>query len=94
MKAHHNQRLTYHRISILPAAAPLPGSGSRPPVCVVIPEGGELDDGQEVKISISHDGRYATAVCMAADLEVDAASMPEADSKDTAQRHTKLEVSA
>jgi len=32
---------------------------------VVISESGSWEDGQEVKLSISHDGDYATAVCMA-----------------------------
>jgi hypothetical protein len=32
---------------------------------VVISESGSWEDGQEVKLSISHDGSYATAVCMA-----------------------------
>jgi hypothetical protein len=36
---------------------------------VILPENGSWEDGQEVKISISHDGDYATAVCLACDPE-------------------------
>jgi hypothetical protein len=39
--------------------------GSKGPYAVVISESGSWEDGQEVRLSISHDGDYATAVCMA-----------------------------
>ena len=38
---------------------------SQPPIAIVISETGGWDDGQVVPVSISHDGDYATAVCMA-----------------------------
>lgn len=84
MKAHHNQRLTYHRISILPTPGSLSISGSRPPQCVVIPEGGDLEDGQEVRISISHDARYATAVCLSADPGVNSIPVLQENNEDKA----------
>jgi len=37
------------------------------PVAVVISENGDWDDGEIVPMSISHDGNYATAVCMASE---------------------------
>lgn len=37
-------------------------AGSGPPFVVVKGEGGGLD--QEARVSISHDGDYATAVCL------------------------------
>ncbi len=66
MKAHHSRRLTYHSISIMRPALNME-TGSLPPVAVVLPESGEMDEGQIVKLSISHDGDYATAVCLAPD---------------------------
>ncbi|KAH9206012.1 hypothetical protein DL95DRAFT_316407 [Leptodontidium sp. 2 PMI_412] len=69
MKAHHSRRLTYHSILIL-KPEPQPGvEGSVAPVAIVMDEGidGEEVRGKEVRISISHDGDYATAVCLAVD---------------------------
>jgi hypothetical protein len=70
IKAHHNRRLTYHSIIIhLGSSKQLEASdrvqGSKAPYAVVISESGSWEDGQEVKLSISHDGGYATAVCLA-----------------------------
>lgn len=76
IKAHPHLRLSFHRIVIRrhqsPAAASrvadqLPVS-SGPPTVVVL---GEADDhaapAQEAMLSISHDGDYATAVCLGFD---------------------------
>jgi len=67
MKAHHSRRLTYHDIVI--RRPPDREEGSRAPVAVILPErkSGEQgwEDGQECKISISHDGDYAMATCLA-----------------------------
>merc|ERR1712093_404047 len=66
MKAHLSRRLTYHSILIL---RPEGETGSLAPVGIVLPEsenGGE-EGGKEVRISISHDGDFATAVCLAVD---------------------------
>jgi hypothetical protein len=57
--------------------------GSRPPIASVIPEGGKWEDGQEVRISISHDGDYATAVCLAGAPESEAKSRTSAGSSET-----------
>lgn len=67
IKAHHCRRLTYQSIAI--HRPPDTEEGSKPPVAVILPENGEWEEGQEVKISISHDGNYATAVCLAFDPE-------------------------
>jgi phosphopantetheinyl transferase (holo-ACP synthase) len=70
IKAHHNRRLTYHSIAIHNRSSKLRDpsdivEGSKAPYAVVISESGSWEDGQEVKLSISHDGDYATAVCLA-----------------------------
>ena len=67
IKAHHNRKLTYHSIAIHRPPNTDPEKGSQPPIAVILPETGEWEEGQEVKISISHDADYATAVCMAFD---------------------------
>jgi hypothetical protein len=36
-------------------------------VAIILPESGKWEEGQEARISISHDGDYATAVCLAFD---------------------------
>lgn len=65
MKAYQSRRLTYHDIVIHVPKTTQPGEGSQPPIAVVLPESGEWEEGQEVKITISHDSDYAVAVCMA-----------------------------
>ncbi|MAD87654.1 MAG: hypothetical protein CL912_32240 [Deltaproteobacteria bacterium] len=69
MKAHLSRRLTYHSILILRPERKKGETGSLAPVGIVLPEsenGGE-EGGKEVRISISHDGDFATAVCLAVD---------------------------
>jgi phosphopantetheinyl transferase (holo-ACP synthase) len=67
MKAHHSRRLTYHDMVI--RRPPDTEEGSQAPVAIILPRGksGEQgwEEGQECKISISHDGDYATATCLA-----------------------------
>ncbi|KAH7417848.1 hypothetical protein BKA64DRAFT_180747 [Cadophora sp. MPI-SDFR-AT-0126] len=73
MKAHLSRRLTYHSILILKPERKPGETGSLAPVAIVLPESdggnGELGKGKgkEVRISISHDGDFATAVCLAVD---------------------------
>jgi holo-[acyl-carrier protein] synthase len=70
IKAHHSRRLTFQDISILSTSNPNLDTGSKAPVAVVVPSNGNYEDGQEIRVSISHDGDYATAVCMAFDPAV------------------------
>ncbi|KAI6715214.1 hypothetical protein JHW43_002191 [Diplocarpon mali] len=71
MKAHHSRRLTYHSVCILKPPAKGGETGSTPPLAVVLSEQGELrgdlEGAKEVQISISHDGGFAVANCLAAD---------------------------
>jgi hypothetical protein len=53
--------------------------GSRPPIAVIVPENGKWQDGQEVKISISHDGDYATAVCLGCGVKTEERSKVPSD---------------
>jgi holo-[acyl-carrier protein] synthase len=64
IKAHPSRKLTFHDIVVLndqekDGEARL---GSGPPRAYVQGKEGKPD--QEVRVSISHDGNYATAVCM------------------------------
>jgi hypothetical protein len=65
IKAHHNRKLTYHSIAIHRPPGTDPLEGSQPPVAVILPDSGDWEQGQEARISISHDGEYATATCLA-----------------------------
>ncbi|EKD16044.1 uncharacterized protein L3040_003482 [Drepanopeziza brunnea f. sp. 'multigermtubi'] len=74
MKAHHSRRLTYHSICILKPPPRRDVPGSVPPIAVVLPEeeredesDGGLGRAEEVRISISHDGGFAVASCLARD---------------------------
>ncbi|PMD16473.1 hypothetical protein NA56DRAFT_310841 [Hyaloscypha hepaticicola] len=67
IKAHHNRKLTYHSIAIHRPPGTDSSEGSQPPVAIILPESGKWEEGQEARISISHDGDYATAVCLAFD---------------------------
>lgn len=69
IKAHSSRRLTYHEILILKPDRKDGETGSLAPVGIVVDEESEGSEvrGKEVKISISHDGEYATAVCLAVD---------------------------
>ncbi|KAL2066076.1 hypothetical protein VTL71DRAFT_2147 [Oculimacula yallundae] len=77
MKAYASRRLTYHSILILKPPPKEGVEGSVAPVVLVLNEDAgkarsdeereEVPVGQEVRVSISHDGDYATAVCLAVD---------------------------
>ncbi|KAH9242133.1 hypothetical protein K456DRAFT_47227 [Colletotrichum gloeosporioides 23] len=67
IKAHIQRRLTFHDITILRKTlveGQANANGSGPPVAV-IKGAKEGERAQEAKITISHDGDYATAVCIA-----------------------------
>ncbi|KAF4857317.1 Holo-[acyl-carrier-protein] synthase [Colletotrichum siamense] len=67
IKAHIQRRLTFHDINILRKTlveGQANANGSGPPVAV-IKGATEGERAQEAKITISHDGDYATAVCIA-----------------------------
>ncbi|KAJ4422294.1 hypothetical protein N0V82_003049 [Gnomoniopsis sp. IMI 355080] len=61
IKAHPHQALTWHDITIQSQAAPHPGRNGAP---LAIIHGAKED--HEALVSISHDGEYATAVCLGA----------------------------
>ncbi|KAG9237420.1 hypothetical protein BJ875DRAFT_156831 [Amylocarpus encephaloides] len=66
MKANHHRRLTYHDIEIATITKPLSYSaGSLPPIAIIRSNQGSWENGQEVPISISHDGHFATATSLA-----------------------------
>ncbi|ODA76231.1 hypothetical protein RJ55_08076 [Drechmeria coniospora] len=68
IKAHPHRNLTFHDVVIerAPAGARLRRLGSGPPVLRIKAGEGETEDSSAL-ISISHDGDYATAVCIAHD---------------------------
>ncbi|KAK3687364.1 hypothetical protein B0T22DRAFT_439005 [Podospora appendiculata] len=67
IKAHPHRRLTFHDIVIrrLENVSAQGGGGSGPPVAVIKGAPGCLS--QVARMSISHDGGYATAVCLGFD---------------------------
>lgn len=65
IKAHTLRRLTMHDITILEGK--LKDGKSTAPIMTINARDGELGKGQVVKISISHDKGYATAVCLVAE---------------------------
>ncbi|KAK0112694.1 hypothetical protein ONS95_014432 [Cadophora gregata] len=71
IKAHQSRRLTFHDILILKPEQKEGETRSFAPVAVVLPERWNGEEGEalpkEVRISISHDGDYATAMCLAVD---------------------------
>lgn len=71
IKAHSHRRLTFHDVVIERRGRNEERLGSGPPVARIKGRGGE-DGGEDASamISISHDGDYATAVCMAHDPSV------------------------
>lgn len=73
IKAHSHRRLTFHDV-VIERRGSNKGEqrlGSGPPVARIKGEGeGEADADVSAMISISHDGDYATAVCMAHDPSV------------------------
>ncbi|KAL7893605.1 hypothetical protein HDV63DRAFT_386422 [Trichoderma sp. SZMC 28014] len=69
IKAHSHRRLTFHDVVIERRGKKEERLGSGPPVARIKGEG-EADADVSAMISISHDGDYATAVCMAYDPSV------------------------
>lgn len=69
IKAHSHRRLTFHDVVIERRGRKEERLGSGPPVARIKGEG-EADADVSAMISISHDGDYATAVCMAHDPSV------------------------
>ena len=71
IKAHSHRRLTFHDVVIERRGRKEERLGSGPPVAR-IKSGEEEEEAEDASamISISHDGDYATAVCMAYDPSV------------------------
>lgn len=69
IKAHSHRRLTFHDVVIERRGRKEERLGSGPPVARIK---GEHEEDKDVSamVSISHDGDYATAVCMAYDPSV------------------------
>ncbi|KAK9435033.1 hypothetical protein VB005_09824 [Metarhizium brunneum] len=67
IKAHSHRRLTFHDVVIEPRAGGRRDTlGSGPPVARIRAGAGDAEDACAL-VSISHDGDYATAVCVAHD---------------------------
>lgn len=64
IKAHSHRTLTFHDVVIERREGTKPGLGSGPPVAR-IKAGEAVNEDVSALISISHDGDYATAVCIA-----------------------------
>ncbi|VUC21800.1 unnamed protein product, partial [Clonostachys rosea] len=71
IKAHSHRRLTFHDIIIERRGRDEERLGSGPPVARIRGEPGD-DHDSSAMISISHDGDYATAVCIGHDPSVTA----------------------
>ncbi|KUJ16555.1 uncharacterized protein LY89DRAFT_87033 [Mollisia scopiformis] len=88
----HEGRLTFHDIII--RRPPDDALGSKAPLAIVLPQSGKEEDGQVVKISISHDTDFATAVCLApTGADIAAAPAPSVryyQSSSLATRHLKV----
>ncbi|EHK20401.1 uncharacterized protein TRIVIDRAFT_203026 [Trichoderma virens Gv29-8] len=69
IKAHSHRRLTFHDVVIERRGRNEERLGSGPPVARIKGDDGEEEDASAM-ISISHDGDYATAICMAHDPSV------------------------
>ncbi|KAL6795559.1 hypothetical protein J3E68DRAFT_404628 [Trichoderma sp. SZMC 28012] len=69
IKAHSHRRLTFHDVVIERRGRNEERLGSGPPVARIKGDEGEDEDASAM-ISISHDGDYATAICMAYDPSV------------------------
>lgn len=72
IKAHSHRRLTFHDVVIEKRAQAAGTSflGSGPPVARIKAATGEEEEDVSAMVSISHDGDYATAVCLAHDPSV------------------------
>lgn len=75
IKAHSHRRLTFHDIIIERRGRDEERLGSGPPVARIRGEPGD-DCDSSAMISISHDGDYATAVCIGHDPSVTAEPAP------------------
>lgn len=64
-KAHTHRRLTWHAITILDVPPDKDGRPRAPIMTIKTKDDSEEE--QVAKFSISHDGEYATAVCMVAE---------------------------
>ncbi|CAH0033628.1 unnamed protein product [Clonostachys rhizophaga] len=76
IKAHSHRRLTFHDIIIERRGRDEERLGSGPPVARIRGEPGDGCDSSAM-ISISHDGDYATAVCIGHDPSVTAEPAPK-----------------
>lgn len=63
MKAHPHRRLTFHDVVIERRPVEGPTLGSGPPIVRIRSGEGEVEDTSAL-VTISHDGDYATAVCL------------------------------
>jgi holo-[acyl-carrier protein] synthase len=63
MKAHPHRRLTFHDVVIERRPVEGPTLGSGPPIARIRSGEGEVEDTSAL-VTISHDGDYATAVCI------------------------------
>lgn len=88
IKAHSHRRLTFHDVVIERRGRKEERLGSGPPVARIKGES-EADADVSAMISISHDGDYATAVCMAYDPSVEA---KEGDEDDIMRRWNAGEI--
>jgi holo-[acyl-carrier protein] synthase len=89
IKAHSHRRLTFHDVVIeRRGRKDEERLGSGPPVARIKGEG-EADADVSAMISISHDGDYATAVCMAHDPSV---GVEEAEEDDIVRRWNMGEI--
>ena len=70
MKAHSHRRLTFHDIIIERRGRDEEHLGSGPPIARIVGQSGQDEEDTSAMISISHDGDYATAVCMSYDPSV------------------------
>ncbi|KAL6898242.1 hypothetical protein GGI43DRAFT_408707 [Trichoderma evansii] len=88
IKAHSHRRLTFHDVVIERRGRKEERLGSGPPVARIKGET-EADADVSAMISISHDGDYATAVCMAYDPSVE---VEEGDEDDIVRRWNMGEI--
>lgn len=63
IKAHSDRKLTFHDVIIEKREVDGERLGSGPPIARIRGEG---EEDESALVSISHDGDYATAVCVAA----------------------------
>lgn len=66
IKAHSDRRLTFHDVIIEKREVEGERLGSGPPIARIRGKGEDEEEDESALVSISHDGDYATAVCVAA----------------------------